>query len=312
LKLSIIIVNWKVKELLEKCLISLERGTSLPKEQFETIVVDNDSRDRSLEMLQRKFQEVRVITNRKNYGFARANNQAFLQAKGEYILLLNPDTVLLDKTIDAMLETLEQSPELGVVGCRLQNPDGSLQRYTGGAFPNLMNVACHHLFFQRILPSSLRPPSLFLENDTTEDREVDWISGAFMLLRKDFLDEWIFDEFFFLYGEDMDLCYRIQRNGGKVLYSPKASILHYYGRSLKQQKGEILLSPLKGLRTFYLMHNPRWKIFLFDLLTLSGYFLRWIIYIALSLVYSGEEKYRDKIYHSRRYMNLSFKIFGKY
>jgi GT2 family glycosyltransferase len=263
-------------------------------------------------MLQREFPKVLVIANRTNYGFARANNQAYLRAKGEYILLLNPDTVLLDKTIDTMLKTLEQSPELGVVGCRLQNPDGSLQRWTGGAFPELMNVACHHLFFQRILPAPLRPPALFLENDTTEDREVDWISGAFMLLRKDFLDERIFDEHFFLYGEDMDLCYRIKTKGGKVLYSPKASTIHHYGRSIKQQTGEILLSPLEGIRTFYLMHNSRWKIFIFDLLTLSGYFLRWMIYIALSLVYSGEDKYRDMIYHSRRYMNLSFKIFGKY
>lgn len=305
--LSIIIVNWKVRDLLKLCLQSVLDQAQMPPHRFEIFVVDNDSGDDSVEMVRQLFPRVKVIANSRNVGFGAANNQAFRLCRGKYLLLLNPDTVILDHAIDRMIAHMEALPAVAALGCRLLNGDGTLQRWTGGAFPDIWNAACHYLFLGRILPKPLRPAPLYLPGDVTRDIDVDWLCGAFILLRRSCLGTSLFNEEFFMYGEDMELCFRLKKAGYRVVYSPLASIIHYQGQSMKQQQGDILLSSLKGPRQFFRMTQKNSPAIVLDLLAVCGFFLRWLLYRFASMG-SGKEKYSGKARSSWRYMGIAWRV----
>jgi GT2 family glycosyltransferase len=275
---SVIIVNWKVRELLRHCLQSVRDAAGLAPQRLQVIVVDNDSGDGSVEMVAAEFPEVALIANADNPGFGRANNQALPLCTGRYILLLNPDTVVLDGAVRRLVEHMDGAPDVAVMGCRLVNADQSLQRWTGGAFPRAWNVANHYLFLDRLLPRSLRPPPLYLDHDAANDIEVDWVSGACMILRASMLDGKLFDSAFFMYGEDMELCHRLKLAGHRVVYTPVASIIHYQGASMKQQQGDVLLSSLKGPRQFYRQMRGERALWWIDLMTVVGFGLRSVLY----------------------------------
>lgn len=302
--LSIIIVNWKVRDLLRACLASVYAEAEMPRAAFEVVVVDNDSRDGSVEMVRAEFPQVQLIANVDNPGFGRANNQALPLCSGRFILLLNPDTVVLDHGLDRMVQHLEANPGISVLGCRLLNGDRTLQRWTGGSFISVPSAACHYLFLDKILPRCLRPRSLYLDGDVAGDVDVDWISGAVMLLRSAHLTEGMFDESFFMYGEDMELCCRMGQRG-RVVYSPVASIIHYQGASMVQQSSEVMLSSLKGPRAYYrLRHGGTW-VWVIDLITATGFAVRWIAFALLALVRRGAWA---KSRSSRQYMVRSLRI----
>jgi GT2 family glycosyltransferase len=275
---SIIIVNWKVRDLLRACLESLRDAAGLAPARMQVIVVDNDSGDGSVEMVAAEFPEVTLIANGDNSGFGSANNQALPLCTGRYVLLLNPDTVILGGAVGRLLEHMDAHPDVAVMGCRLLNGDHSLQRWTGGAFPRAWNVANHYLFLDRLLPRSLRPPPLYLDHDAPQDIDVDWVSGACMILRTSMLEGRLFDTAFFMYGEDMELCHRMKLAGHRVLYSPVASIIHYQGASMKQQQGDVLLSSLKGPRQFYRQMRGERALWWIDLMTVMGFGLRCALY----------------------------------
>jgi GT2 family glycosyltransferase len=307
LRLSVIVVNWNVRDLLRDCLSSLSTFERLQSEESETFVVDNDSSDGSVEMLRREFPVVSVMANRQNVGFGRANNQAFAHCRGRYVLLLNPDTVILDDAVARMSEILDSHPDVGAVGSRLVNPDGSLQRWTAGAFPSVWNLACHYFFINRLLPSSLRPSSPFLERDIADSTAVDWVSGACLLLRRAALGETIFDERFFMYGEDLDLCERLGSRGWRVMYAPRATVIHYHGASIEQQAAAVQAHALKGPRSFYQMHHGRSWLWLYDLVTAGGFFIRWLAYRALGAV-NQQYDYRKRAASSRRLMITALQL----
>lgn len=275
---SVIIVNWKVRELLRGCLESVRSDSGLTAGAVEVIVVDNDSGDGSVEMVREAFPDVRVIANDENLGFGRANNQALGLCRGRYVVLLNPDTVVLDGALGAMVAAMDRDRSISALGCRLLNGDLSLQRWTGGAFPRLRNVLNHYLMLDQLLPRRLRPMPLYLDHDARTPIDVDWVSGACMMLRADDLRGRLFDPAFFMYGEDMELCHRLKQQGGRVVYTPEASIVHYQGESMKQQQGDVLLSSLKGPRQFYLQMRGERAILAFDALTVGGFGLRWLLY----------------------------------
>jgi N-acetylglucosaminyl-diphospho-decaprenol L-rhamnosyltransferase len=304
--LSIIIVNWKVRDLLRACLDSIYAEAEMPREQFEVVVVDNDSRDGSVEMVRNEFPQVRLIPNADNPGFGRANNQGLTLCSGRYVLLLNPDTVVLDHGLDRMVRHLDANPGISVLGCRLLNGDRTLQRWTGGAFISVPTAACHYLFLDKVLPRALRPRSLYLDGDVAGDVDVDWISGAVMLLRREHLAQGMFDESFFMYGEDMELCSRMGRLG-RVVYSPVASIIHYQGASMAQQSGEVMLSSLKGPRAYYrLRHGGTW-VWAIDLITAAGFAVRWAAYTAMAPLRRG---CWSKARSSQQYLIRSLRIMG--
>lgn len=283
-RVSIIVVNWNVRELLHACLQSLFEQGGLPAAAMQVIVVDNASRDGSAAMVRTAFSQVQLIANADNLGFGRANNQAFEFCTAPYVLLLNPDTLVQADAIAALVAAMDAQPDVAAIGCRLLNGDGSLQRWTGGAYPRLLNLANHYFFLDRLLPAAWRPMPLYLDRDVREDMDVDWVSGACMMLRAQALGGRLFNTDYFMYGEDMELCHRLKKAGGRIVYSPQVSIVHYQGESMRKQEGDVLLSSLKGPRQFYLQMRGARALRLYDVVTVAGFALRWLLFCLAGLL----------------------------
>ncbi|MFK7969195.1 MAG: glycosyltransferase [Bacteroidia bacterium] len=243
--LSVIIVNYNVRHFLEQCLRSVLRAST--KLSVEIIVVDNDSKDGSQAMVKSLFSEqVTLIENHDNPGFSKANNQGIAIAKGKYVLLLNPDTVVAEDTFDTCFAFAEQHPDAGGIGIRMIDGDGKFLPESKRGLPTPC-VAFYKIFgLARIFPKSKTFGKYHLSYlDEHETHEIDVLSGAYMWMRKSLLDEiGGLDETFFMYGEDIDLSYRIQLGGMKNYYLPDARIIHYKGESTK--KGS-----LNYVRVFY-------------------------------------------------------------
>jgi len=303
--LSIIIVNWNVRDLLRECLLSIRKESTV--EQVEVIAVDNNSTDGSVAMVRAEFPWVRLVVHERNLGFARGNNSAVHLCRGRYLLLLNPDTVVVDRAVDRLIDWMDHHPRAAIAGCRLLNTDGSLQRWTGGAFPSLANVLTHNLFLDAVLAAPLRPRPLYRVGDGDADEQVEWVSGACLIVRRGALREKLFDESYFKYAEDMELCERLASRGWEVWYTPSASIVHHHGRSVKQQSGQIALSPVRGPRTFFARNRGPVRVFLYDLMTASGFFLRWLGLSAISIV-RPPESYRTRAGANRQLMIRAVQI----
>ena len=232
--LSIIIVNYNVKEFLQNLLHSVNKAAQ--DISHEIIIVDNGSDDGSVELIQQKFPDVKLIINEKNLGFGKANNIAMKQAAGEYFLLLNPDTLLSEDTLKEMMSFLKKQPDAGIAGCKILNPDGTLQLACRRSFPGPWISFCKVMGLSNLFPKS----KIFAKYNLTyldenQTYEVDAISGSFMMMKREvYKKTGGFDQDFFMYGEDLDLCYRIQKEGYKVFYVHSAQIIHYKGESTKR------------------------------------------------------------------------------
>jgi O-antigen biosynthesis protein len=237
MKLSVVIVNYNVKYFLEQCLYSVRRATEgIPAEVF---VVDNNSVDGSGKMVREKFPEVIFIENKENTGFSKANNQAIHLSKGEYVLLLNPDTVVEDDTFSKCISFMDGHPDAGGLGVKMIDGKGNFLPESKRGLPT-PSVAFYKIFgLSKFFPKSRifgKYHLGFLDKD--EINQVEVLSGAFMLLRKSVLEKTgLLDETFFMYGEDIDLSYRILKAGYKNYYFPETRIIHYKGESTK--KGSI-------------------------------------------------------------------------
>ena len=306
LTLTVIVINWKVREYLRECLRTLHEQMQLPRAEWELIVVDNNSGDGSVEMVASEFPQARLIANKENLGFGRANDQGFAEARGHYVLLLNPDTLVLDHAVDRMLDVMQRRPDVGALGCRLLNTDGSFQRWTGGNPPRLLNVACNFLLLNRVLPEALLPPPLYLESEPSHDVEVGWVSGACLMLRRDALRTTIFDERFFLYGEDLELCDRLRLGEWTVAYTPSATVIHHQGRSLVQQTVEVQHLKMRGLRVVFAMRNNAALLPAFDLMLLVGFSVRTMLF-GIAAVFRPGHDYAERAAVSRRCMAEAFR-----
>lgn len=226
---SIIIVNWNTRELLRDCLASIAAQTVAP---HEVIVVDNASRDGSAAMVQAEFPQVRLIANRDNRGFAAANNQGLEVARGANLLLLNPDTLVLEGAVDRMLDWLARHPDVGAAGCQVLEGPGVIQR-TCFADPTPLNQAIVELGlmrFARRLSRLGRP--WYLDWDRRSERDVDVVSGMFLLVPRRVLEEvGPLDPAFFIYAEEADWCRRIRKAGWRCVFTPEAQIIHLDGGS---------------------------------------------------------------------------------
>lgn len=281
---SIIIVNWNVRELLAACLESLERCAS-PGVRAEVCVVDNHSNDGSVEMIRARFPGVHLIINDENVGFARANNMALPWCRARLVMLLNPDTEVREGALSRLVEFMDANPGVGVAGAGLLNTDGTFQAAGGGAFPSLANVAWHGLFLGRILPSGLAPKPLFFDRAPTGVLESDWISGAAMMIRRELLQGRIFDDSFFMFGEDMELCHRVRSAGRRVVVVASAAIVHHHGASMgKQTSGDVLTAVVKGPRAYFAMHHSRAALALYDLIIFVSWAIRSCGYAGLAVL----------------------------
>ncbi|MBP7183976.1 MAG: glycosyltransferase [Saprospiraceae bacterium] len=244
MKLSIVIVNYNVKYFLELALQSV--FNALEGIDAEVWVVDNDSSDDSIAMLNEKFPQVKVIENKKNVGFSVANNQAIALSKGEYILLLNPDTVVEETTFNKIISFMDAHPLAGGLGVKMIDGAGNFLPESKRGFPSPRVAFCKTFGLSSIFSKSKYFNYYHLGHlPADEINEVDILAGAFMLLRKTVLDKiGLLDEAFFMYGEDIDLSYRIVQAGYKNYYYPQTHIIHFKGESTK--KGS-----LNYVKTFY-------------------------------------------------------------
>lgn len=257
MKLSIVIVNYNVKYFLEQCLFSVR--TAMKGIHSEIFVVDNSSVDGSCQMIKEKFREVNLIENEENRGFSRANNQAIRMAEGEYILILNPDTVIEEETLAKCIEFMDEHPEAGGLGVKMIDGKGSFLPESKRALPTPL-VAFFKIFgFSRLFPRSKLFSRYHLGNlDPEKTHEIEILPGAFMFLRKKALDAiGLFDEDFFLYGEDIDLSYRLQLGGYKNYYYPHTTIIHYKGESTKKGSLNYVVQFYKAMIIFASKHFSR-------------------------------------------------------
>jgi len=240
---SVLIVNYNVKDYLLQCLRSLRTPHSI---STEIIVVDNNSLDGSIAELQPLFPDVRWVQLDDNIGFGKANNRGLEFCVGRYVLFLNPDTIVAQDTLDVMVTYMDQHPDVGVAGCKVLNPDGSFQVACRRGLPTPWASFCKLFGLQTLFPHS----PLFARYNMTyrsedETYEVDALIGACMIARREVLEQQGgFDPAFFMYGEDVDLCYRIQKSGWKVMYVHTTSIVHFKGESTKR-------SSINEVRVFY-------------------------------------------------------------
>ena len=232
--LSIIIVNYNVKHFLEQCIVSLK--PALEEISAEIIVVDNASVDGSVPHISNLFPELTIIHNEQNLGFSKANNQGIKAAKGEFVLLLNPDTVVQKDSIRQHLIFLKEHNEVGCLGTKMFDGSGNYLPESKRGFPGPRTALFRMLGLSRLFPTSKFFNSYYLGHlDKDETNEVDVLSGAYFFVKKEVLDKiGLLDESFFMYGEDIDLSYRIKKAGYKIIYHPKFPIIHYKGESTKK------------------------------------------------------------------------------
>lgn len=254
-KLSIVLVNYKTRELLRQCLASLfESGTAHP---IEVIVVDNASGDGCCQMLREQFPEVGIIANEQNLGFARGSNQGIRASSGRYVLLLNTDTIVQGNPIDTLIDFLEENPRAGVVGAKLLNEDLTLQA-ASKAFPTPLTA----LFGKQSLMTRWFPNNpltrrylVCLFADHARPFEVDSVGGAALMIRREVIEDvGLLDERYFMYWEDVDWCYRIKRRGWKVYYHPHAPIIHLDGKSSNPRDSKLIIAYHKGVFRLFRKH----------------------------------------------------------
>lgn len=269
--LSIIIVNWNTKDLLEQCLDSLTGSGKPTIGQVEVILVDNGSTDGSVNLIyayERKYQtkdlKIKAILNRENLGFAKANNQAIKLAQGRYVMLLNSDTIVQPEAIDQLTNYLDQHPKTAVVGPKLLNPDKTGQPNCG-LFPNLA-VVFVMLFLERHFFSR------FVRYVPVKSQSVDWLMGAAVIFRRKIIETvGGFDENIFMYMDEVDWFYRIAQKKYLVEAFPVASIVHLGRGSSKSGKKEPILNIYRGLIYFYKKHYSKVAlIFLLAMLKLKA------------------------------------------
>jgi GT2 family glycosyltransferase len=286
---SIIVVAWNVRQFLYNCLKSVydqTRGID-----FEVIYVDNASEDGSVQMVAKEFPQVKIIENEKNEGFIKANNQGIEIAKGRYVLLLNSDTVVLDNATAKTVKFADEHPETAVVGCKVLNPDRTLQR-TCLLYPSALNVflAATHLY--RIFPKSRffgREHMTWW--DYNDVREVQAVCGCFSLARTEAIKQvGLMDEAYYVYGDDPDWCYRFRKHGWKVMFTPHAHIIHYGGQTTGKMKDKFLLQ-LFGAKLIFMRKHGSPMAFPFACLFIAMFFfLRIPYWCAMAML--GKNKTR--------------------
>lgn len=279
--LSIIIVNWNAGEYLKGCVQSIY--SNIGTASLEIIVIDNASTDNSLDMLKDNFPDVIVIKNDANVGFAKANNQAMKVSVGQYILLLNPDTVVLDDSFLKMIDFMDANRDAGAVGAKLMLPAGHLEAGAAGYKFSLKTSFEYYFFLTKLFPRIFR--GLFLDQASFKEKPVtvDWVSGACMMLRRELLNRNIlFDEDFFMYVEDVELCDRISKDGWKIYYLPLAKIVHFRGRSVKKMTDAPEAMQVEAMGRYFRKKYGAFATKIFYSYSIFGFFLRFVLYKTAS------------------------------
>jgi len=285
---SIIIVAWNVRELLYNCIKSVYEQTE--GIDFEVIYVDNASEDGSVEMVKKEFPEVRVIENKENKGFIVANNQGIEISQSKYVLLLNSDTIVLDNAISKTLKFADNHPEAAVVGCKVLNPDMTLQRNCF-MYHSILNMFLSATYLYKLFPKSIffgRQRMTWW--DYNNIREVETVCGCFSLVRQEAIKQvGLMDECYFVYGDDPDWCYRFKKAGWKIMFTPEPEIIHYGGQTTKKKADEFLLQLYGSNLIFMKLHRGRLS-FSFARVLIAMFFILRVPYWLVRAAFRKSER----------------------
>jgi GT2 family glycosyltransferase len=289
--ISVVIVTFNSKEEISKCLNSVKKASKNLK--VEIFVVDNNSHDGSADLIRKEFPNVYLIANKKNLGFSKANNQAIKRVKGRYLLILNPDTEVLEDTLTKMIGFMKGKKDVAVATCRVENQQGKLDAECRRRFPTPWRSFCHFSGLSKIFKGS-KVFDQYLMGDVSDevDHEIDACMGAFMFIRIDAVKKvGIFDEDFFFYGEDLDWCFRFKKADYKIFYTPRTKTIHLKGvssgikkdtekisKATKESKKRALKESTRAMYIFYKKHYQKKYPF----------FITWLMFLSIWLM----EKYR--------------------
>jgi len=281
MKLSIIIVSWNVKEDLLKCMRSIEKNE--PSCTFEVIIVDNASTDDTVSAIEKEFPQVVVVANHENRGFAAANNQAIELSHGEYVLFLNPDTILHPNSLDILIRFIDSNEDVGACGPKLLNADGSIQDSVR-CFPSFRGALHRHTAF-KFLGIFKYEYKKWVMNDYSYDiqRDVDQVMGAALMVRRLVTEQvGVMDERFFMYYEEVDLCYRIKQAGWRIVHIPEAVITHIGGGSSGQVPVSKRIMAMTSLLMFFRKHRGKFTAWLFSCIFKPAVILSDLVNIVFS------------------------------
>lgn len=286
--ISFLIVNYKVGPLVHQTIQYIQENVTTP---YEIIVYDNDSDDGSFESLEGVYRHTKVICSDENLGFGAGNNEAYKFASGDFIFLLNPDTIIFDDSVDRMIKYMIQNPDVGMTSPTLLYEDGSLQRSIR-RFYSFYGSLIDNRFMNPVISKFPRLTKLLpgLVNHY-ESQEIEWAKGAALLLRKEVIEDiGLFDTDFWIYGEEMDLCFRIGQAGWKKVFLNSCSIIHLEGKSTIQSSSKMFLMNYKGMYLFLKKH--------FSLNTLKAYHIRVWLFSRLIYLFSFNNSDKKAMYKS--------------
>lgn len=272
MKVSIVVVTYNRLDLVEKCLAAI--AGAITKDN-EVIVVDNNSTDDVVSFVKKKYPKFNIISNNKNLGFGGGNNLGMKVAKGDYLLLVNTDAFIDENTIPELVFFLEKNSKVGVVAPRLLNADRSIQP-SGGFAPRLLQIFLIMTFIDNLPIVRKFVPSLHIRDKQFFGREqsVDWLMGACLLVRREVFEKTLgFDEKIFMYGEEVEWCYRIRKAGYEIRLDPKVSVIHL-GHASSDSQNFGIIKEMESFISFYRKHEPRWQFFIMMGLVTLGCFLR--------------------------------------
>ncbi len=306
LDLTISIISYNTKNLLRDCLNSIYQNAG--EYRFEVIVVDNNSKDSSAEMVEKEFSSIRLVRNRENVGFSRANNQAIKESKGRYILLLNSDTVFISDASSKMIHFMDTHPEAGAVGAKVLRPDLTAQASTRGSL-DLRTLFISFFGLKSLIPPAHRGFIVKLLGpllgktarsyvDCYEDESnpvlVNEISGVCFCARREVVKQvGLLDENFFMYYEDTDWSARIREKGWKMYILPEASIIHYVQQSVKKAFDRTFVARCKGVYYYFKKYKGRREILVLKMIIISALLLR-IFFLSIYYPFVRRER-RDGV-----------------
>lgn len=278
--LTVIILNYNTRDLTLQAIGSVLG--SITDYRYEIILVDNNSSDYTVEEAAARYPEVRIVANRDNVGFAKGNNQGIRIARGRYVLLLNSDTIVQPDTLDVMIRFMDEHPRVGASGCKIILPDGSLDKACKRGFPTPSASFYYAFGIAKLFPKVPRFNQYQLGYlDPDDDYPVDCLVGAFMMVRREAIDQiGGLDEEFFMYGEDIDWCYRIKQAGWDIHYYPRTHIVHYKGASSRKKPFKIVYEFHRAMFLFHRKHYRRKYNGLVNGLVYAGISLKLLLALA--------------------------------